>query len=167
MSKLIRIRLIDSEPRSFTIVEQTRRGEDFGESGRRFAASNGIVLWSSCRPEASDPILYVRGDMASHDDDKVTAETDRVMSMYISAIVEYNEMFMDPRSPWDFTKKSIIAAAGRPLPGPTAGTDHPRRVPVETKTCQCCGRTRCDGVLWSYTLCASCERAISSMPSIG
>ena len=53
----------------FQVAEQTHRTSEFSDRGRRFVASNGIILSSSFAPEwrPRECLLYVRGNSEQSD----------------------------------------------------------------------------------------------------
>jgi hypothetical protein len=77
------------------VLEQTHRGDEFGENGENgFMASNGLCLISFEHPEKTSGRLYVWGSDRKKDDFiiHIRSNVDEV----VQAINEYNEHFKDP-----------------------------------------------------------------------
>ena len=79
---------------SFQINRQYHRGTDFCAAGKKFEASNGVLLISESVPgvfESGDKLVFtVCGDILECDDTKLTV-THKQFALIMQAINEYNE----------------------------------------------------------------------------
>lgn len=79
---------------SFKINRQYHRGTDFCAAGRKFEASNGVLLASESVPGffvgGDKPVFTVCGDILECDDTKLTV-THKQFALIMQAINEYNE----------------------------------------------------------------------------